>query len=64
MAFLIEVVVNLGMNWTKFLQGFHTSKPLHHLFSSSMRLVRILGPIVEVAPDLGALGGKGGESGP
>ena len=59
MALLIEVVVNLGMNWSKFLQGPHTSKPLHHLFSSSMRLVRILGPIVEVAPDLVPLGGNG-----
>ena len=64
MALLIEVVVNPGMNWTKFLQRPHTSKLLHYSFSSSMRLVRILGPIVDVAPDLVPLGGNGGKSGP
>ena len=39
MALLIEMVVDLGMNWAEFLQRLHASKRLHGPFSSSKRLM-------------------------
>src|SRR5208337_2276422 len=56
MALLIEMVVDLGVNRTEFLQRLHTSKALHGPFSSSKWLMRILGAIVEPAADLLAIG--------
>ena len=47
MALHIEVVSDLIVNRTDFLQRLHTSKPLHRSFASSKRLMRILRPIVE-----------------
>jgi hypothetical protein len=46
------MVVDLGVNRTKFLQRHQTSKTLHGALSSSKRLMRILSPIVEPAIDL------------
>ena len=56
MALLIEMVVDLGMNRAEFLQRLHASKPLHGPFSSSKRLMRILGAIVEPTTGLPAIG--------
>jgi len=39
MALLIEMVVDLGMNGSEFLQRLHASKPLHGPFSSSKWLM-------------------------
>jgi hypothetical protein len=47
MAVLVEVVVERGMGGGEFLQGLYVSEPRHRSFSSSERLVRILGSIVE-----------------
>src|SRR5271165_7106550 len=52
MALLIEMVVDLSMNWAEFLQRLHASKPLHGPFPSSKRLMRILRAIVEPTTDL------------
>jgi len=49
MAFLIEVVVDGGMDGSEFLQTSHLSKALHGPFSSSKRQMGILGPIVHPA---------------
>ncbi len=46
-AFLVEVVVNRGMGDGEFLQGLYIPEPRHRSFSSSERLVGILGSIVE-----------------
>jgi len=46
-AVLVEVVVDRGMNGGEFLQGLYVLEPRHRSFSSSERLVRILGSIVE-----------------
>jgi len=56
MPLLIEMVVDLGVNRAELLQRLRTSKPLHRPLSSSKRLVRILRPIVEAAPDLVPIG--------
>src|SRR5208337_3153255 len=56
MALLIEMVVDLGVNRTEFLQRLHTSKALHGALSSSKRLMRILRAIVEPAADFLAIG--------
>ena len=46
-AILVEVVVDRGMGGGEFLQGLYVPEPRHRSFSSSERLVRILGSIVE-----------------
>src|SRR5208337_4081318 len=56
MALLIEMVVDLGVNRTEFLQRLHASKALHGALSSSKRLMRILRSIVEATTDLLAIG--------
>jgi hypothetical protein len=52
MALLIERVVHLSMNGAEFLQRLHASEPLHGVFSSSKRLMRMLRAIVEPTTDL------------
>src|ERR1017187_4972202 len=52
MTLLIEMVVNLCVNRTEFLQGLHAAKPLHSPLSSSKWLMRILRPIVEPSTNL------------
>ena len=47
MMLLIEVIVDRGMDGGEFLQGLYIPEPRHRSFSSSERLVRILGSIVE-----------------
>ncbi len=44
---LVEVVVDRGLGSREFLQGLYISEPRHHSFSSSERLVEILGSIVK-----------------
>jgi hypothetical protein len=56
MALLIEMVVDLSVNWAEFLQRLHASEPLHGVFSSSRGLMRILRAIVERTTDLVAVG--------
>ena len=46
-AVLVEVVVDRGMGGGEFLQGLYISELRHRSFSSSERLVGILGSIVE-----------------
>ena len=46
-AVLVEVIVDRGMGGGKFLQGLYISEIRHRSFSSSERLVGILGSIVE-----------------
>jgi len=48
-AFLVEVVVDGGVNGGKFLQTSHLPETKHCPFSSSYREMRILCPIVEPA---------------
>ncbi len=47
MAVLIEVIVDRGVGGGEFLQGLYMSEIRHRAFSSSERLMRVLGPIVE-----------------
>ena len=46
-AVVVEVVVDRGMGGGEFLQGLYFPEPRHRSFSSSERLVGILGPIVK-----------------
>ena len=46
MAFLVEMVVDRGMDGGKFLQTSHAPEPEHRPFPSSKRQVRILRPVV------------------
>ena len=46
-AVLVKVVVDRGMDGGEFLQGLYISELRHRSFSSSERLVGILGSIVE-----------------
>ena len=46
MALDVESVVGCGMKREKSLRGSHALEPLHLAFSSSGRLMRILGSIV------------------
>jgi hypothetical protein len=46
-AVLVEVVVDRGLGGGEFLQGLYVPEPRHRSFSSSERLVRMLGSIVE-----------------
>ncbi len=52
----VEVVVNRGMGGGEFLQGFHVPEPRHRPLSSSERLMRVLGSIVE-PPTADLIGG-------
>ena len=56
MAFVVEVIMDRGMDGGEFLQGFYVPEPGHCPFPSSERLVRVLGPVVEPAP--AGLGGR------
>ncbi len=49
-AVLVEVIVDRGMGGGEFLQGLYVPEPRHRSFSSSERLVGILGSIVEPSP--------------
>ncbi len=49
MTFLVEMVVDRGMDCAEFLKGVHRSKPRLGPLSSSERLVRILRPVVQPA---------------
>ena len=51
-TFLIEVVGDVGVDRSKFLQGLHAPKPEHRPLSSSERQVAVLHPIVGVPTDL------------
>jgi hypothetical protein len=50
MAFLIEMVVDLGVNCAELLQRLHASKPLHRPFASSKWLMRILARLLSRRP--------------
>ena len=47
MSFVVEVVIDRGMDGGEFLQGLDVSEPRHRPFPPSERLVRVLGPVVE-----------------
>ena len=47
---LVEVIVDRSMGGGEFLEGLYVSELRHRAFSSSERLVGILGPIVEPLP--------------
>ena len=49
-AFLIEVVLDRGVNGAEFLQRLHAPKPEHRMFSPSERLMRVFRSIVHPAP--------------
>ena len=51
-AFVVEMVVDRGMDGAEFLKGVHPSKPQHSPLSSSERLVGILGAVVQPAARL------------
>src|SRR5665213_1071519 len=51
------MVVDLRVNRGEFLECFHPPKSEHSPLSSPERLVRILGPVVQPAPALLAIGG-------
>ncbi len=44
---VVEMVVDRGVDRGEFLQGLDIPKPCHRTLSSSERLVRVLGSIVE-----------------
>ena len=56
MAFVVELVVDRGMDGSKFLQGLYVPEIGHCRFPSSERLVRVLGPVVE--PTTAGPGGR------
>ena len=49
MSFLVEMVVNRGVDGDEFLQSSPAPEPKHCTFSSSKRQVRILNPAIEPA---------------
>ena len=51
-TFLVEVIVEGGMDGAKLLQRLHLSEPEHGSLSPSERLVRVLGQVVRIAADL------------
>ena len=57
MSFLVEVVVNRAVNRGEFLQTSHPPEAKHRPLSSSKRLVRILGAVVDPAADLALFNG-------
>ena len=56
MAFLVEVIVDLGVDRTELLQRLHSTKSEHHPLSSSQRQVTVLSPIIRPAANLAAIG--------
>ncbi len=46
-SFLVEVVVDRGMDGGEFLQTSHAPESLHRAFASSKRQVRVLDAVVE-----------------
>ena len=52
MAFLVEVVGDVGMDRCEFLQGLHSPEPEHRPFSSSKWQMAILHPVVGMSTDL------------
>ena len=56
MAFVVKVVVDRGMDGSKFLQGLYVPEIGHCRFPSSERLVRVLGPVIE--PTTAGPGGR------
>ena len=55
-AFLVEVVVDVGMDRGELLQGLHSPEPEHRALASSERQVAVLDPVVGPAADLLLLG--------
>lgn len=51
-AFLVKVVVEVGMDRGKLLQRLHTPEPQHRSLSSPERQVTVLDPVVGPAADL------------
>ncbi len=51
-AVLVEVVVKRGMDGSELLKGLHVPELRDRPFSSSERLMRIFGPVVEPATAL------------
>lgn len=51
-AFLVEVIMQTGMNRGELLQRLHATKSFHRSLSSSELQVSILGPVVEVPAHL------------
>ena len=51
MAFLVEVVGDVGVDRGKFLQGLHLPEPEHRPLPSSERQVAVLHPVVGPAAD-------------
>jgi len=49
-AFVVEVVVDRGVGRSKLLQCLDVPKPGHGALTSSDRLMRILGSVVEPSP--------------
>ena len=47
MAFVVEMVVDRGMDGAELLEGVHPSKPQHGPLLSSERLMGVLGPVVQ-----------------
>ena len=55
MTLNVEEIVNRGMNSGEFLQRLKTSEARHQPLSSSKRLVRVFGTIVEPAAEFVAI---------
>ncbi len=51
-AVLIEMIMDRGVDGGEFLQGFNVPKLRHRPLSSSERLMRVFGPVVEPAAAL------------
>ena len=49
MAFLVEVVVDVGVDRGALLEGPHPPEPEHRSLSSTERQVALLGPVVSPA---------------
>ena len=49
---VVEVVVKRGMDRSELLKGLHVPELRHRLLSSSERLMRVFGPVVEPATAL------------
>ena len=52
MAFLIEVVVERGVDGRELLKRLHLPEPEHRSLSSSKGQVAVLDPVISPAPDL------------
>ena len=51
-TFLVEVIVEGGMDGAKLLQRFHLSEPEHRPLPPPERLVRVLRPVIRIAANL------------